>query len=157
MARRTTRRTRGGTRDQEAALVRRALEASARAYAPYSGYHVGAALLAADGQVFTGCNVENASYPLCICAERVALGTAVAAGQSAFKVMAVATGSSPPATPCGACRQVMHELGPGLKVLLCNHAGELRRTTVRALLPAAFSGGQLTRRPPAVRRRRSAS
>ena len=114
---------------------------------------MGAAVLAAGGKVFPGCNVENAAYPLCLCAERVALFSGVAAGQRTFRAVAVATHSSPPASPCGSCRQVMHELGPDMTVLLCNHQGEVEETTVAALLPRAFGSDELTSRP-AVRRTR---
>ncbi len=129
-------------------LIRRAHAASKRAYAPYSRYQVGAALLCADGTVFDGCNVENASYPLCLCAERTALCSAVAAGQRKFTVMCVSTASSPPASPCGACRQVMMELGPRMRVILCNRKGETLESSVAALLPLAFDGTQLTGRAP---------
>lgn len=135
----------GVTAVERALLVARALAAAYRAYAPYSRYRVGAALMTDGGEILDGCNVENAAYPLCICAERVALGTAVAAGHRAFRAIAVATRSSPPATPCGACRQVLHELGAGMDIILCNHLGEVRRTTVADLLPQAFGTQQLRR------------
>jgi cytidine deaminase len=136
---------------QRPALVKAALVASRAAYAPYSNYQVGAAVLCRDGSVFTGCNVENAAYPLCICAERVALTSAVAQGQRDFVAIAVATHSTPPASPCGSCRQVMFELGASMDVALCNHAGEVRTTTVVALLPDAFEPAALT--PPVAPRR----
>ena len=91
-----------------AALIARALAAQARAYAPYSKFAVGAAI-DMGGVVFEGVNVENASYPLCVCAERTAIGVAVAAGQRELRAVAVATSASPPSSPCGACRQVLLE------------------------------------------------
>lgn len=108
------------------------------AYAPYSQFRVGAALLTEDGTVFTGCNVENASYGLCLCAERVAIASAVAAGHRSFRWIAVATSSSPPSPPCGMCRQVMTEFSPTLGVTLVNPKGELVETTADALLPGSF-------------------
>jgi cytidine deaminase len=124
--------------EEQTQLIRDALAARSRAYAPYSGYAVGAAIQSAHGAVHTGCNVENASFGLCMCAERVAIGSAVAAGELDFVAMAVATQSSPPASPCGACRQVLNELAPQAVLLLCNPTGEVRQTTVADLLPWAF-------------------
>ena len=123
-------------------LVAAALDVRSRAYAPYSGYAVGAALLAADGRVFVGCNVENASYGLGVCAERNAVAAAVAAGCRQFAGIAVATASDPPATPCGACRQVLGEFGD-FPVVLAGAGGSRRSTTVGALLPDAFDGATL--------------
>ncbi len=122
-------------------LVRRALEARKRAYAPYSNYSVGAAVLCADGAVVEGCNVENAAYPATICAERVALTAAVARGQREFVVLAVATEDG--GSPCGVCRQVMAELAPEMTVLIADGEGRFRVTTVAALLPASFSNASL--------------
>ena len=124
-----------------AALVAHALRARERAYAPYSRYLVGAALLTAGGEVVYGCNVENAAYPDTICAERVALTAAVAQGHRDFVAMAVATRDG--GTPCGSCRQVMAELGPQMVVYVCNDQGQYRTTSVAALLPEAFDGSSL--------------
>jgi len=127
-------------------LVTQARQARDRAYAPYSRFHVGAALLAADGRVFLGCNVENAAYGLCNCAERTAFFSAVAAGvpPRAFSRLAVIGDTPGPIAPCGACRQVMLELGgPELGVLLANLAGAVQVTTAGALLPGAFDAGAL--------------
>ena len=124
-------------------LAERAAAASQRAYAPYSRFKVGAAVLASSGTIYDGCNVENAAFPLCLCAERTALCAAVAAGEKSFEAICVHTNNSPPASPCGACRQVMAELGPDMVVLLCNPSGQVVRTSVAALLPLAFGGQML--------------
>ena len=124
-------------------LVEAARRAQQQAYAPYSRYRVGAAIEGEDGSVFTGCNVENASYGLVMCAERVAIGTAVAAGVQRFRRIVVASDSEPPAPPCGACRQVIFEFAPDAEVLAVGPRSS-HRWTMRELLPAAFSGSQLT-------------
>ncbi len=124
-------------------LVAQALAARQRAYAPYSGYQVGAAVLCADGTVILGCNVENAAYPATICAERVALTAAVAQGRRDLVAIAVATRDG--GSPCGTCRQVMAELGPEMVVYITDAQGRYRTTTVRALLPDGFSGASLQR------------
>jgi cytidine deaminase len=115
--------------------------AQGRAYAPYSHYHVGAALEADDGAIYAGCNVENASYGLTICAERAAVCAAVAAGARAFRRAVVVSDSDPPAAPCGACRQVLAEFGD----LELSAVGPKRtlRWRLAELLPAAFSREQL--------------
>jgi len=122
-------------------LVAHALAARQRAYAPYSDYLVGAAVLADDGTVILGCNVENAAYPATICAERVALTGAIAQGKRKLKAIAVATRDG--GSPCGICRQVMAELGPEMWVYITDEAGNYRTTTVRELLPDSFSGASL--------------
>lgn len=122
-------------------LVAHALEARARAYVPYSRYAVGAAVLAEDGSITPGCNVENAAYPACICAERVALSAAVAAGRRKFSAIAVATRDG--GTPCGLCRQVMAELGPNMVVYIADEHGRYRTTSVATLLPDAFTPASL--------------
>lgn len=123
------------------ALVEEALAARTAAYAPYSHYQVGAAVLAADGTVVRGCNVENASYPATICAERVALTAAIAQGQR--KLIAIAVATRDGGSPCGICRQVMAELGPEMQVYISDDAGNFRVTSVRELLPDSFSGASL--------------
>lgn len=123
------------------ALLGEARAARLRAYAPYSGYQVGAAVLCADGVIVCGCNVENAAYPATICAERVALTAAIAQGHGGFRAIAVVTRDG--GTPCGTCRQVMSELGPRMAVYIADAQGTYRETTVAALLPAAFSDTSL--------------
>jgi cytidine deaminase len=127
-------------------LVAAARRARRRAYAPFSGFKVGAALEAADGTVVTGCNVENATYGLTMCAERVAIYTAVAAGHRRFRRIAIAADTLAPTPPCGACRQVLWEFGGNLEVILANLRRETGRLAMRDLLPLPFDGRLLTRR-----------
>lgn len=123
----------------EATLLKAARGAMERAYAPYSRFPVGAAVLCEDGAVITGCNVENASYGLSMCAERVALFRAVAEGKRSFRSLAVMAMTDEPVAPCGACRQVMAEfLDESTVVLLANATGQTMRTTVANLLPRPF-------------------
>ncbi len=124
-------------------LLKAAREAQRQAYAPYSHFAVGAALLTASGKVFTGCNIENASYGLTICAERVAVGSAVAAGERDFVAMAVVAPSPGPISPCGACRQILVEFNPGMRLILANLDGEVLETTAGDLLPGAFTARDL--------------
>jgi cytidine deaminase len=127
-----------------AELVRAARAVQRNAYCPYSKFRVGAALEAKDGRVFGGCNVESASYGLTICAERMALGAAVAAGAQRFTRIVVATDAEPPASPCGACRQLLAEFGLELEVIAVGPTSE-RRWTLAALLPDAFARGTIDR------------
>lgn len=125
------------TPDQENDLAQRAAQARAWAYAPYSRYHVGAALLTASGKVYDGVNVENAAYPATICAERAAVVKAVSEGERDFVAIAVA--SSNGGSPCGTCRQVLAEFSLPAQVLIVDSDGRvLRRTTVADLLPDSF-------------------
>jgi cytidine deaminase len=123
-------------------LLAAARQARAGAYAPYSGFPVGAALRTADGRIFTGCNIENSSYGLTCCAERTALFSAVATGAREFAALAVVAGKTDtvPASPCGACRQVLAEFRPSYRVLLGAPAerGPVLETSVAELLPLAF-------------------
>lgn len=130
-------------RKDEDTLVEIALRARERAYAPYSRFLVGAALRCADGAVIEGCNVENASYGLCVCAERNAVGAAVAAGRREFTAIAIATASDPPSPPCGMCRQVLAEHARDLPIILVNTAGTRVRTTLQRLFPGTFTPAQL--------------
>jgi cytidine deaminase len=122
-------------------LIRQAMEARAQAYAPYSKYAVGSALLTGSGRVFTGVNVENASYSLTICAERAAVASAVSAGETEFIAIAVATEVG--VSPCGACRQVLREFGADIKVLVADSTGAFRETSVAELLPDGFTASDL--------------
>lgn len=123
-------------------IVQRAVQARQRAYAPYSRYRVGAALLTESGEIFDGVNVENAAYPAGICAERSAVFAAVSNGHKEFKAIAVATRNG--GTPCGSCRQVLAEFGLDTRVFLADEDGQvLNEMTVRDLLPNAFGPDSL--------------
>ena len=127
-------------------LAERASAAMDRAYAPYSGFRVGAALLGADGSVSEGCNVENASYPAGLCAERAAVAAAVARGVRDFQAIVIATEAETPTPPCGVCRQVLMEFAPALAVRSVTRGGASADWTMSALLPAAFTPTSLGRR-----------
>ena len=126
-------------------LIRKANEAREQAYAPYSRYQVGAAVLTADGQVFTGCNIENAAYPSSLCAERVAIFKAVSEGHRQLRAIAVVTSNG--GSPCGGCRQVMREFGgKQLTVLIADGSGTLlEEFTLDELLPRSFGPEELPR------------
>lgn len=128
----------------DAELIAQAQQARERAYAPYSSFPVGAALLGRSGRVYTGCNVENAAYPLVTCAERTAVTKAVSEGEREFQAIAVVTDTG--ATPCGACRQILREFsGPegDLRVLVADTDGNVRTFTIAELLPEGFTPDQL--------------
>lgn len=127
----------------DAELLRVARAVRERAYAPYSRFLVGAAVLTADGRVFSGCNVENSSYGLAICAERAALCKAVSEGARDVRVVAIVADTAKPCPPCGACRQMLSELGPHCRVILSNLAGDVEQSTIEALLPGAFTPAML--------------
>src|SRR4051794_769776 len=112
-----------------------AKSAAARAYAPYSKFHVGAAVLTGSGRIFAGCNVENASYGLCNCAERTAIFSAVAARERQLRCVVVYTPTKTATAPCGACRQVIFEFGPAARVISFCAGKEIVDTTITALLP----------------------
>jgi len=122
-------------------LVEAATRARERAYAPYSNFRVGAAVRAADGRVFAGCNVENASYGLSVCAERVAIFSAIAQGAREIHALAVCTDARVPATPCGACRQVIAEFAQDAPIALAGAGGALVLTSIAELLPRPFRLG----------------
>lgn len=133
------------TDEQKKELINLALQSRQRAYAPYSGYAVGAALLTNTGEIFTGVNIENAAYPTGTCAERVAVFKAVSEGNREFEAIAVA--SSNGGTPCGACRQVLSEFGLDTKMIIVDGEGTvIQETTVGDLLPGAFSSRNLPKK-----------
>ncbi len=123
----------------DAELIGIAREARENAYAPYSDFKVGVALLAADGRVFTGVNVENASIGLSVCAERNAIAKAVSEGVRDFTKLAVATGSPEPTMPCGVCRQVIWEFGHDIEILVAGSGDEIVSTTIADLFPQPFT------------------
>lgn len=121
-------------------LIDEAKQAREKAYVPYSKFGVGAALLTTDGKVYHGCNIENAAYSMCNCAERTALFKAYSEGDRNFQMMAVVADTDRPCSPCGACRQVISELcSRDMKVILTNLKGDIQEITVEDLLPGAFS------------------
>lgn len=130
-------------------LMAAARAAQRMAYAPYSGFRVGAALLCSDDggerAVVTGCNVENAAYPASLCAERAAVATALVRGFRTFHAVVIATDATQPSSPCGICRQVLAELAPGLQVASVAADGSLARWTMQELLPDAFAPASLAR------------
>jgi len=127
-------------------LIKAATEARKLSYTPYSHFPVGAALLTKDGKVFLGANVENSSYPLCMCGERNAVYHAMMEGykKEDFAALAIVADTPTPCSPCGACRQVLSELFPkGTPIYLANLKGDIKETDVEELLPFAFSGDDL--------------
>ncbi len=134
-------------------LVNKAWEARLNAYAPYSQFHIGAALLTGDGRIFTGANVENASLGLSMCAERVALGAAAAAGSRSLVAIAVAGVDDQGVVPCGACRQVLSEFSPKALIIRCRPDGAYSVTSLTELLSSPFTGdsfekGKISSREP---------
>lgn len=130
------------TEDHKTQMINRALQSRENAYAPYSKYKVGAALLTKSGEIFTGVNVENAAYPTGTCAERVAVFKAVSEGIREFEAIAVASNNG--GTPCGSCRQVLAEFGLDTIILIVDGQGNLiQETTVAEILPGAFTAQDL--------------
>lgn len=119
-------------------LIAAATKAREMAYVPYSNYKVGAALLGKSGRIYTGCNVENASYGASICAERTALVKAISEGEREFSMIAVVTDSPKPSSPCGICRQVLYEFGPEIRLILANLQGDSFETSIAEYLPDGF-------------------
>ena len=132
-----------------APLIEAAVAARSRAYAPYSGFPVGAALRTRDGRIYVGVNVENASFPVTICAERSALVAAVSLGDREFEEIVVVTDAAGPAAPCGLCRQMLAEFGLDLGVTAVGMEGPAWRLPLRDLLPVAFTAGSFEPRPTA--------
>lgn len=131
------------TRDE---LILKAIEARENAYVPYSKFSVGAAVLTTNGDVYLGCNIENASYGLCMCAERNALYNAYCHGvtQDDIEALAIVADTELPVSPCGACRQVINELFPkNAPIYLANLSGDVKETTIEELLPYAFDSEDL--------------
>ncbi len=127
--------------DLKARLIKAALDARNLAYVPYSEYRVGAALLTKGGKIYSGCNIENASFGLTNCAERTAIFKAVSEGESEFAGLAVAVFGKKAASPCGACRQVLREFfSDSVEIILVNEEGKGTVTTIAQLLPGAFTG-----------------
>ncbi|MCF6798421.1 cytidine deaminase [Priestia megaterium] len=125
-------------------LIDEAKKACEMAYVPYSKFKVGAALLTKDGKVYRGCNIENAAYSMCNCAERTALFKAYSEGDKEYAALAVVADTDRPVSPCGACRQVISELCPKeMKVILTNLKNDIQELTVEELLPGAFSSEDL--------------
>lgn len=122
----------------EKELIEKAKRARLKAYAPYSNFKVGAAILTKGGKVYTGANVENSAFGLTVCAERVAVFRAVTRGDKDFVKIVVVTDKNPPVTPCGACRQVLSEFASDSKIVCANLEGKVERYTLKELLPEAF-------------------
>jgi len=127
----------------ERGLLELAWKARETAYAPYSSFKVGAALLAESGQIYAGCNIENASYGATICAERVAIAKAVSAGERRFAILAVVADGAAPPSPCGLCRQFLAEFSQDTLICMANSRGEARRMRLHELLPGAFTRDSL--------------
>ena len=124
-------------------LVKEAEKARKRAYTPYSKFKVGAAVLSVDGKIFTGCNIENASFGLAVCAERVAIFKAISEGSAKFEAIAVIGDTDKPCSPCGACRQVISEFGEDIPLIMANLKGDLKIKKIKELLPEAFGKNDL--------------
>lgn len=122
----------------EKELINAAIEASKKAYAPYSNFHVGAALLTKSGKIFQGCNVENASFGATNCAERTAIFSAVVNGETKFEKLVIYVDRKEFTPPCGICRQVISEFSHDIEIILANNCGEVKRTNIRELLPLSF-------------------
>lgn len=125
-------------------LIKQAIQVREKAYVPYSKFPVGAALLTKSGKIYTGCNIENAAYPVSCCAERVAIFKAIAEGETAFSEMAVAADTKRPVPPCGSCRQVMSEFfDQTMNIHLTNLNHEIKTISMEALLPFSFQPADL--------------
>lgn len=128
-------------------LIEEAIKIKDRAYVPYSKFQVGAALLTASGKVYTGCNIENAAYPVSCCAERVAIFKAISEGETEFVEMAVAADTERPVPPCGSCRQVMSEFfKPNMEIHLTNSKEDVKTISMEGLLPFSFNNDDLIKK-----------
>jgi cytidine deaminase len=125
---------------QQNDLINAAATARDRAYAPYSEFKVGAAVVTATGEIFAGCNVENVSFGLTICAERAAIAVAISSGNKEFVTIAIVTDSTEPAVPCGACRQMLSEFNPNLKIIAATVSGQVQEFALAKLFPAPSQG-----------------
>ncbi|HER23585.1 MAG TPA: cytidine deaminase [Candidatus Atribacteria bacterium] len=124
-------------------LIREAEKARKRAYSPYSKFPVGAAVLCGDGKIFTGCNIENASFGLSLCAERTAIFKAISEGSTKFEAIAIIGDTVKPCSPCGSCRQVISEFSEDVYLIMANLRGEVKVKKINELLPEAFSKNDL--------------
>ena len=124
-------------------LIKEAEKVRKRAYTPYSKFKVGAAVLSVDGKIFTGCNIENASFGLAVCAERVAIFKAISEGSTKFEAIAVIGNTDKPCSPCGACRQVISEFGEDIPLIMTNLNGDVKIKKIKELLPEAFGKNDL--------------
>ena len=124
-------------------LIKEAEKARKKAYTPYSKFKVGAAVLCDDGKIFSGCNIENASFGLTICAERVAFFKAISEGSTKIKAIAVIGNTNKPCSPCGACRQVISEFGEDIPLIMTNLKGDVKIKKIKELLPEAFGKNDL--------------
>lgn len=124
-------------------LIKEAEKARKKAYTPYSKFNIGAAILSSDGKIFTGCNIENVSFGLTVCAERVAILKAISEGSSKFEAIAIVGDTKRPCSPCGACRQVISEFGKDIKIIMSNLKGDIKIKKIDELLPEAFNKNDL--------------
>ncbi len=127
-------------------IIAEAAKAREAAYAPYSGFKVGAAILCENGEIFSGCNVENSSYGACVCAERAAVCAAARAGRKDFAAIAIVTDCSPPAYPCGLCRQTLAEFNPDIRLVLSSINGETIVSSLKKIHKNHFDGASLRRK-----------
>ena len=137
--------------DADRDLLTAALKAQKRAHCPFSRYPVGAAVRTTSGEIFTGCNVESASFSLTCCAERVAVFKAISEGHKQFVACSIVTVEGTPAPPCGACRQVLYEFGPSMRIVLGNPEGDVRVLKLADLFPEGFTSEQLLARSKAAK------
>ena len=126
-------------------LVDAARKAQRQAHTPYSHFHVGASILTSSGRIYSGCNIENSSYSLTICAERVAIFKAISEGETSFNAAVVYTNDPILTSPCGACRQVLFDLAGNIDIVMCNHTGKQKIVKLKKLLPLAFTADNLKR------------